>query len=280
MEIKALEVKALRDKTGAGMMECKKALVQANGDPARAEKILKELGLAAVKKVDGRVTKEGKIFSRLMPKKGILLELNCETDFVAKNKEFIATGEKMIEKVLEKNLTSVTDELTSLAQDIISKIKENITVRRFKVVECKPDELLVDYIHGDGKIGVFVKLKVGKPELLNDPKVKETAFNLALHVAAFAPSYLDTSKVDPAYVKEQEEIFAKQAQATGKPQNVLEGITKGKLAKHLAEICFVEQNYVKEEKFKVKDILKNLGKELGSTVDISDYVYMKLGADN
>jgi elongation factor Ts len=227
VEIKALEVKSLREKTGAGMMECKRALVEANGDPAKAEKILKELGLAAVKKVDGRVTKEGRIFSKLVQKKGILLELNCETDFVARNKDFIATGEKMIATALEKNITSVT---------------------------------------------------VGKPELIDNPKVKETAFNLALHVAAFAPSYLATEKVDPAYIKEQEEIFTKQAQNTGKPENVLQGIIKGKLSKHLSEICFLEQNYVKEEKFKVKDILKNLGKELGSTIDVTDYAYMKLGA--
>ncbi len=280
MEIKALEVKALREKTGAGMMECKKALVEANGDPAKAEKILKELGLAAVKKVDGRVTKEGKIFIKLVPRKGIMLELNCETDFVARNKDFIATGERMISTALEKNLTSVTDELVSYTQDIISKIKENISLRRLKVMEAKPDELLVDYIHGDGKIGVIVKIKAGNPALLDDPKVKETAFNLALHVAAFAPAYLTSDMVDPAYVKEQEEIFTKQAQATGKPANVLQGIIKGKLAKHLSEICFVEQNYVKEEKFKVKDVLKNLGKELGTTFEITDYMYMKLGSGN
>jgi elongation factor Ts len=186
----------------------------------------------------------------------------------------------MIKTVLEKNLTTPTDELNSSVSDIISRIKENISLRRFTTIEAAPDELLIDYIHGEGKIGVIVKIKVGKQKLLSHPRVKEIAFNMALHVAAFAPTYLTTAMVDPSYIKEQEEIFTKQAQNTGKPEKVLQGIIKGKLSKHLSEICFLEQNYVKEEKYKVKDILANLGKELGSTVEITGYLYMKLGAEN
>jgi elongation factor Ts len=279
VEIKALDVKKLRDKTGAGMMECKKALVESSGDFAKAEKILKELGLAAAKKVDGRATKEGRIFSKLTPVKAVLVELNCETDFVARNKDFIAVGEKIAETIFEKNLTSITDELNGFVKDIISKIKENMSLRRFKVMEAADDELLVDYIHGEGKIGVIVKVKTGNAQLKTNPKVKEVAFNLALHVAAFAPAYLSSDRIDAGYIQEQEEIFTKQAQATGKPQNVLTGIVKGKMAKHMAEICFLDQNYVKEEKFKVKEILANLGKEVGGKIEVTDYIYMKLGSE-
>jgi elongation factor Ts len=277
VEIKASMVKELREATGAGMMECKKALVKAEGDFAKAEKILKELGLAAAKKRDGRATNEGRIFSKISTNKGILLELSCETDFVAKNKDFIALGERCISIIDEKNLTEMTEELDSCVKETLAKIKENLLLKRFQVIEAKDNELLVDYIHGEGRIGVIVKLSLSDPSLKTNEKVKETAFNLALHVAAFAPLYLNKNAVDPNYLKEQEEIFTKQAEKLGKPEKVIQGIVKGKVNKHLAEICFVDQGFVKEEKQKVSDVLKNLGKEVDGNIDIVDYLYFKLG---
>ena len=277
MEIKASIVKELREKTGAGMMDCKKALVQAQGDFAKAEKILKELGLAAAKKRDGRTTKEGRIFSTISQNKGILLELSCETDFVAKNKDFIALGEKCISIIDEKNLTGYTDELDACVKDTLALIKENLALKRFKVIEAKDDEILIDYIHGEGRIGVIVKLKVGDPGLKENEKVKQTAFDLALHVAAFGPLYLDRNGVNPEYLKEQEEIFTKQAEKLGKPEKVITGIVKGKINKHLAEICFLDQGFVRDEKLKVSVVLKNLGKEVGGEINIADFLYFKLG---
>jgi elongation factor Ts len=278
VEIKAAMVKKLREATGAGMMDCKKALVQAGGDFTKAEKILKELGLAAAKKRDGRVTNEGRIFSRITGNRGILLELSCETDFVAKNNDFIALGEKCLSIIDEKNLTGITEELTSCVKDTLAKIKENLILKRFEVIEAKDNELLVDYIHGEGRIGVIIKLSIGDPALKENETVKTMAFDLALHAAAFAPLYLDSSSVDPDYLKEQEEIFYKQAQKLDKPEKVIQGIVKGKVNKHLAEICFVDQGFVRDEKQKVSAVLKNLGKEVGSEIKITDYLYFKLGA--
>ncbi len=281
VEIKASDVKRLREKTGAGMMDCKKALVQAEGDFAKAEKILKELGLAAAQKRGGRTTKEGQIFSKIEGNKGVVLELNSETDFVAKNKEFVALGEKLASIILEKELSEKDEELDGYITDAIGKIKENIELKRFKILKAKvADEYLVNYIHrvGDiGRIAVLILFSLGKPELKENEKFKETAFDIALHTAAYSPLFLSRDKVDEAYLKEQEEIFTKQAEKLDKPANVIQGIVKGKLNKHLSEICLLEQAFVKDQNLKVSKVLENLSKELGGDIKIKDFVYFKLG---
>ncbi|MBN1696267.1 MAG: translation elongation factor Ts [Spirochaetales bacterium] len=279
MEIKAQDVKNLREATGAGMMDCKKALVTSNGDFKKAEKYLKEQGLAAAQKRAHRATNEGRIFSRVSPDMGILLELSCETDFVAKNKDFIALGEKLVAIINDKKLTAPSDELEACVKDVIAVIKENLVLRRFEVLKAGQDELLVQYIHGEGRIGVIVKLKVSEPALKENEKVKQTAFDLALHVAAFAPLYLSAGNVEEEYMKEQEEIFMKQAEKTGKPENVLKGIVKGKMNKHLADICLLDQAFVKDEKKNVASVLKDLGKEVGGNIEITDYLYFKIGSE-
>ena len=279
MEIKATEVKALREKTGAGMMDCKKALVQAEGDSAKAEKILKELGLAAAQKRAGRATREGRVFSRIQDGKGVLLELTCETDFVAKNKEFLALGESLAESAIAKGPGAKPEDFISQVQDTVGKIKENITLRRLKVMETNEKDLLLDYIHGEGKIGVMVKFILSDPSLKDNPRVKEVTFDLTLHTAAFAPLFLKRDQVQQSYLKEQEEIFTKQAEKLGKPEKVLKGIVQGKMNKHLAEICFVDQPFVKDQNLKVSNVLDQLNKEIGGQVQIGDYLYYKVGEE-
>jgi elongation factor Ts len=279
VDIKATDVKALREKTGAGMMDCKRALVQANGDFGKAEKILKELGLAAAQKRAGRTTKEGRVFSRVADRKGALLELTCETDFVAKNKEFIALGEFLSDLAIAKGSAARPEDFTSPVQEAVGKIKENITLRRLKVMEAGATDLIMDYIHGEGKIGVMVKFSLSAPELKDNARVKEVAFDLTLHTAAFAPLFLKRDRVPEAYLKEQEEIFTKQAEKLGKPENVMKGIVQGKLNKHLAEICFVDQPFVKDQNLKVSKVLDELNKEVGGKVEIGDYLYLKVGEE-
>jgi len=279
VEIKATEVKALREKTGAGMMDCKNALVQAEGDSAKAEKILKELGLAAARKRAGRATREGRVFSRIQDGKGVLLELTCETDFVAKNKEFLALGESLAESAIAKGPAAKPEDFTSQVQDTVGKIKENITLRRLKVMETNEKDLLLDYIHGEGKIGVMVKFTLSDPSLKDNPRVKEVAFDLTLHTAAFAPLFLKRDQVQQSYLKEQEEIFTKQAEKLGKPEKVLKGIVQGKMNKHLAEICFVDQPFVKDQNLKVSKVLDQLNKEIGGQVQIGEYLYYKVGEE-
>jgi elongation factor Ts len=279
VEIKATDVKALREKTGAGMMDCKKALVQANGDSAKAEKILKELGLAAAQKRAGRATKEGRVFSRIEDGKGVLLELTCETDFVAKNKEFLALGETLTESAIARGAGAKPEDFSSQVQDAVGRIKENITLRRLQVMETNANEMILDYIHGEGKIGVMVKFVLSDESLKNNPRVKEVGFDLTLHTAAFAPLFLKRDHVPSAYLAEQEEIFTKQAEKLGKPEKVVKGIVQGKLNKHLAEICFVDQPFVKDQNLKVSKVLDELNKEIGGQVQIDEYLYYKVGEE-
>jgi len=278
VEIKATDVKALRDKTGVGMMDCRNALEKAGGDFEKAEKILKELGLAAAQKRSGRATKEGKVFARVEGDKAAILELLCETDFVGRNSDFRALGEQLLSLVLAKRPAAVTPEMQELVNGAIAKIKENMGIGRFEVMTAKPNELIVSYVHGD-KLAVLVKFSLSSAALKEHPKVKEAVMDCALHAAAFAPVALTQSGVSPAYLKEQEEIFTVQAKNTGKPENVVQGIVKGKLKKHMQEICFVDQLHVKQTKKSVADVLRELGKEVGGEVALADYRYYKLGAE-
>jgi elongation factor Ts len=278
MEIKATEVKKLREKTGAGMMDCKNALAKTDGDFAKAERLLKEQGLAAAVKKSDRVTNSGKIFAKILPNKGILLELTCETDFVARNSLFLDLGEALIEKVAAQNLTAPTEELQLMVKETIGKIKENMQLRRIVTMPVAADDVLVEYVH-DNRIGVMLRFTLGDPKLKDNPRVKEILFDSALHAAAFAPLFLSKDKVSPAFLKEQEEIFAKQVENLNKPANVLQGIIKGKVAKMLAEICFLEQPFVKDDKRKMSKVLEDLSKEVGTTVSLVEYAYMKLGGE-
>jgi len=259
------------------MMDCKKALKEAKGDFAKAEKILKGLGLAAAAKRAGRATNEGRVFIKTSAQKSIILELSCETDFVAKNKDFKVLGEELAATILEKKLNPKDKAVETIISNTIAKIKENITLKRLSIIETQKNETYCQYIHGEGRIGVIVKLKLEDPGLMENDKIKDFAFNIALHIAAFAPLYLAVDRIDADYLKEQEEIFKKQVQNLKKPEKVLEGIVKGKIKKLYSEICLLEQGYVKNEKMKVHQILENLSKEIGSSIEISDYAYYKVG---
>lgn len=280
VEIKATDVKKLREKTGAGMMDCKKALTEAGGDFAKAEKILKELGLAAAAKRGGRATNEGRVFTKVGEKAAAIVEISCETDFVARNADFVALGERIASDMVGTGKSATDASYEAMVQDAITTIKENMAVRRGTVMEIADNELVTDYIHGEsGRIGVLVKLKLGSAALKQNEAVKTFAFDVALHVAAFRPSYLSAKTADQAYVKEQEEIFVTQAKALGKPDNVTQGIASGKLKKHLAEICFLEQGFVKDEKRSVAQVAKDVSKEAGDSVEVVGFVYYMVGEE-
>jgi elongation factor Ts len=283
-EVTAADVKKLREKTGAGMMECKKALVSSNGDFTAAEKILKEKGLAAVEKRSGRATNEGKIFTKIKAdgSQAVLLEIASETDFVTRNPEFISLGGAIADKVLEKGYTGINDELKGMVTELATKIRENMGLKRIKTVNASPAEYLTQYIHGDGNIGVVVKLGADKPGVFADEELKAFAFNIALHIAAFNPMALSRDKIDSAWLKEQEDIFRRQMEQDeamkGKPANVVDNILKGKVNKFLKEICLMDQGYVKDEKLTVAQALAEAGKKAGAVISINEYVYYKVGS--
>lgn len=283
-DISAADVKRLREKTGAGMMECKNALVSTEGDFDKAEKLLKEKGLAALEKRSDRATNAGKIFVKgnAAGDTAVMLELSSETDFVSRNPDFIALGDVIATKALEKGCDASDPELNGMVAELATKIRENMGLRRLTTFKAGANEYFTWYIHGDGEIGVVVKCSSDKPEAFKSDDVKSFVHSLALHIAAFNPYALDRSKIDPAYIAEQNEIFGKQMEQDeklqGKPANVLEGILKGKLNKHLAEICLMDQGYVKDEKLSVAKAVEEQSKKIGAKLDVVEYVYFKVGA--
>jgi elongation factor Ts len=279
VEISAKIVKELRDATGAGMMDCKKALVEAQGDFAKAEKLLKEMGLAAVAKRAGRATNNGRAFTLVKDGKAVILEMVCETDFVARNTDFIALGEELCHDVIDNNYTEIVPALGSKVELLITKIKENMSLKRFELWDLDDSTLVSEYVHGEGTLATMVALKSSDKTVLSNESVITLANDLALHVAAFTPLYLDKSNVDEAYVKENTEIFTNQTLALGKPEKVIPGIVAGKLNKHFTEICFMQQAFVKDDSISVEKALANVSKEVGATLSIAKYSIYKVGVD-
>ena len=268
MAITAADVKALREKTGAGMMECKKALTECNGDIAEAEKSLKEKGLAAMAKRSERATSEGRLFIRQDGNKIAVIELTCETDFVAKNADFIAVGEKMLDVTLAKGYTKVEAEHEEILEPLKVSIRENMKVAKVEVFDVPATASAAYYVHSDFKTGAVVIVDGSTAD-----SVKTFAKDCCLHIAAFTPSYTSKKDVPQNYIDEQKEIFKAQMnqdeKMAGKPENVKEGILQGKINKHLAEICFEDQMFVKDDKKTVTAKLAETGKEVGATLSFA-----------
>ncbi|MDR2490466.1 MAG: translation elongation factor Ts [Spirochaetaceae bacterium] len=281
MAITAADVKALRERTGAGPAECKNVLIEANGDFEAAVKLLKEKGLAAAAKRSDRATNQGRIAIAAADGTAVLVELVTETDFVARNPEFVALADVIAKRALEKGIQEPNDELNGMVKDLATKIRENMSLKRLKLIAAGAGEIIASYIHGDGAIGVVVTLGADKPEALKTKEAEDFAFSLAMHVAAFNPQAVSKEAIAPEIIQEQEAIFTKQMETDeklqGKPQNVLFGILKGKINKFLADLSFVDQNYVKDDKITVAQALAETGKKLGAALCIKNFTYFRVG---
>lgn len=265
MAFTASDIKNLREMTGAGMMECKKALTECDGNIDEAAKYLKEKGLAAAAKRADRATAEGRLFMRQDNSKIYVLEMTCETDFVANNADFIALGEKMLDVTISKGYTKVEDEHNKMLEDLKVSIRENMNVAKVEVIDVPADASGAFYIHSDKKTGAVVVISGSNTEA-----VRTFAYDCCLHIAAFTPSYISKKDVPQSYVDEQKEIFKAQMdqdeKMASKPDNVKEGILNGKVSKHLAEICFEDQMFVKDDKKTVTAKLAEVGKEAGASL--------------
>ncbi len=281
MEIKAQDIKNLREKTGAGLMDCKKALIEAEGDFAIAERKLKEWGLAGVAKRSGRATNEGRIFLHEDNGNISLVEIACETDFVCKNEDFINGGNKIARLSMEKNYGQPVEELENIVKDMASVIKENITLKQVVLEKANSNEILHSYVHGEGKLAVIVKFSSDKPEVFKIAEVADFIHDIALHVAAFRPMYLKQNDIDPVWLEEQKSIFAKQIESdekmAGKPAKVIEGILAGKVKKLMTEVCLLDQAFVKDEKQSVSSMLSQMSGKVNAKLEIKDMVYAKVG---
>lgn len=254
MAVTAAMVKELRERTGAGMMECKKALVETGGDMESAVEHLRKSGLAQADKKASRVAAEGKIALSISEdgKEAVMVEVNCETDFVAKDGNFMAFADAVAGNALSENPaeldalmnTRISGESVEQArQALVSKIGENIQVRRF--VRRSTDGRLGAYVHG-GKIGVLVDLAGGDETLARD---------LAMHVAALNPEFVSDADVPEAVISREKEILIAQAEGTGKPPEIIEKMVTGRLRKHLAGITLLGQPFVKDGDVTVAKLL-------------------------
>ncbi len=273
MAVSPQDVKKLREATGAGMLDCKKALIAVDGDFKAAEKHLKEQGLANAGNRSDRATNEGGVFTRVTADKAVVIQITCETDFVAKTDNFKEAGAKVIDSILENGYTEPNEQLAELLKEYIALLKENMVLKVVTVMDIASDEVVVDYVHS-GIVAVLTKVKTSDT---SNEAVKAYAFDCALHAAAFQPLYFNRSQVDPVYLAEQEDIFTTQTANLGKPENIVAGIVKGKVNKHLAGICFVDQKFVKNDKISVAAAAKELAKETGLTVELVDFALTVVG---
>lgn len=281
MEIKASDVKNLRDMTGAGMMACKKALADANGNVEEALKILKEKGLADAKKRADRETKEGGVFIRKDGSNVAMILLGCETDFVSGNENFQESASKILAKLIStknEDIAAYADEVS----DVIAKTKENVELKKAKFVALADNQFAATYIHGKNKIGVVAVFESDKKDVFADAKFAEFSNDICMHITASNPYYLNAETVPAKEIDDQKEVFTKQLEedekTASKPQNVKDGIINGKINKYLSEICLVDQKFVKDDKITVAKFIENFGKEIGANIKIVTFYRYMIGA--
>jgi elongation factor Ts len=279
-------VKELRERTGAGMMDVKNALTEANGDMDEATKILRKKGLAAASKKAGRVTAEGAVTAFVEGNTGVLVEVNCETDFVGRTDQFRQFAEE-VARVIAKSSASTVEELSNekwpgsdhtVAQqvaELIASIKENIAIRRFVRYESAPNASLGTYIHAGGKIGVIAEVVAEQGS--RSEKAAELAKEIAMHVAAAEPRFLRREDVTEKDLDTEREIAREQALKSGKPENIVEKMVTGKMEKFYGEACLLEQPYIRDDKATVGQHVARQGKEHGCTYTVTRFTRFKLG---
>ena len=281
--ITAKDVASIRERTGVGMMDCKKALVEADGDVEKAIVILREKGLATQAKKAGRVAAEGLVVAMVEGNVGVVVEVNSETDFVANTDQFKNFCNMVAKTIIECNPADV-DALKACKasgsdktveeelQEVFLQIRENIQIRRFTRMEGT----LVAYIHGEGRIGVMVKMDTDLGE-----KAYACGKDCALQIAAMNPAYLDRTKVPADVLENEKKIMlaqmAEDPKMANKPAAVLEKIVEGKVGKYYSENCLVDQEFVKDGDFTVGKYVEKCAKELGGSIKVVDYVRYERG---
>ena len=267
-------IKELREKTGAGMMDCRRAIEASDGDMEKATVILEEQGLLQLQERQDRETNEGRIFLEANDRKAVLLRLACETDFVARNANFIKLGEECLS--LTFGGSAGEEELSSRIREVAGRMKENIVLRRLTTLAANQDERMFSYVHGEGRIAAAVSLSVSDLSIWEHPEVQKLASDLTLHVAAFGPLFLSKDSVDSDYLRQKEAEFLADTRALGKPESILEKIVRGKIHKHLSQVCLLEQGFIHEETSTVGEVIDRL-RNSGLGVQVRDFLYDCVG---
>jgi elongation factor Ts len=292
MEISASQVKDLREKTGLGMMICKQALIEAEGDMTLAIENLRKQGqMTAAKRAD-KAAKEGKVSIVSDDKAAIVYEVNSETDFVARNDDFInfidSLGKLLLAKkpadhaaalkIADASIGGVSVE--ARVTELVGKIGENISFRRYNKMEAASEnEKVFTYLHGAGKIGVLIKLAAGSPEALKSPALAELGKDLAMQIAAESPIAVDASGIPAEVIAKEKEIYRSQAETSGKPEKIWDKMVEGKLAKFYEASALVNQKFIRDTEKTVKDRIADASKAVGTEVTPVCFLRLELGAE-
>ena len=283
MAFTAKDVQTLRERTGCGMMDCKKALTETDGDMEKAIEVPREKGLAAAAKKAGRIAAEGVVYAYVDEAKkiGVVIEVNSETDFVAKNDSFIAFVDTCAKTIAEQNPATVealldckaagsNETVADMLREKILTIGENMKIRRFARYEGE----VVTYIHGGGRIGVMVGFET---DLADKAEFKDYAKDIAMQVAASAPTYLDKASVPSETIEKEKEILTVQAINEGKPANIAEKMVMGRIGKYYKEVCLLEQPFIKDGDLSVTQYTEKVAKELGGSIKVTGFVRYEKG---
>ncbi len=306
-EISAQLVKQLRERTGAGMMDCKKALQEANGDIAEAEVILRKRGIAGAGKKASRSTKQGLIsaFIRADQRLGVLVEVNCESDFVARTEDFQSLAADVaahiaqtkpkvvrVEEVTEAERANfkqhealyeqkfTKDQNTTVGEFVktkIAKLGENINISRFVIYEVNGDGVIGEYIHHGAQIGVLLEVNTHSADTAGKADFQTLVRDIAMQIAAVPAQYVDKSDVPADVLEKEREIQRDRARGEGKPEKMLEKIAEGRLSKFYEEVCLLEQPFIRENSISVGELIKTAGSKLGDNIAVRRFVRYKVG---
>ena len=276
VKIDAKQVAALREKTGAGMLDCRKALVESNGDLEAAVDILRAKGTASAAKKAGRAANEGVIAQAIIggARTGILVEVNCETDFVAKNEDFLALTAGWAKALCENPAADLEPERIGAVQ----KVGENIQIRRHGRLEVTGNGLVAAYIHLGGKIGVLLEVGAGKQDTVNRDEFKQLVRDITLHIAAASPVSIRREEVSPVLAARERAIYEEQT-PKDKPAQVIEKIIEGKMSKFFAGACLLEQAFVKNPDQTITQLVQEKAKVLGDTVEVRRFLRFQVGEE-
>jgi len=281
----AIDVKNLRESTGAGMMDCKRALDECAGDVQKAVDYLRAKGLAAAAKKQSRIAAEGLVQALVKGKIGAVVEVNSETDFVAKNDDFIKFANTCANIAVDANITTVEQLLAAKTpngltiKDNISeltiKIGEKIDVRRAEVIKLDGNGMIGSYVHS-GKIGVLCKVETDK-DVNSNETFKDMVKDLCMQIAAANPQFLNGNDIDENFKAKEAEIYAAQLKEQGKPEAMIPNIVKGKLAKLASDVCLYEQSFVKDPDTTIGKLIEATAKTVGATIKVTKFVKFNLG---
>jgi elongation factor Ts len=289
MSISATLVKELRERTNAGMMDCKKALEETKGDFDAAIEWLRVKGLSSAAKKAGRIAAEGTVFAQTIGNTGIVVEINSETDFVARNDGFkalvldiaehITKATNVVGDILEHTFhKNPAKKISEVMTEATAKIGEKIVIRRFEKYTATPTSIVHTYVHGEGKIGVLIEVAASKPEATNNPEMRTFAQDVCLHIAAMNPMAISSEQIPADVVAKEKEVLKAKNLEQGKKPEMIEKIVEGQIRKFLAENCLVDQPFVKNPDIKISDLAKEVGKKVGADLTIKRFTRFELGA--